>query len=73
VALRVVNRIEKEVLEAEYEHFLEDETQKCDRVGFLLDNIKDGQSKENEGWMKSYCGDCKVALDVAKDNGRRLI
>lgn len=73
MALRVVNRIEKEVLEAEYEHFLEDETQKCDKVGFLLGNANEGQNKESENWMKSYCSDCKAALDIAKEANRGLI
>ncbi|KAF2865629.1 hypothetical protein BDV95DRAFT_680383 [Massariosphaeria phaeospora] len=36
VALRVVNRIEQEVLAAEYESWLRAETLKCERVGAML-------------------------------------
>jgi hypothetical protein len=47
VALRVVNRIEKEVLEAEYENWLVDETQKCEVMGTIL--ARDGEEKDNKG------------------------
>ncbi|KAF2789113.1 hypothetical protein K505DRAFT_378444 [Melanomma pulvis-pyrius CBS 109.77] len=75
VALRVINRIEKEVVEAEYENWLVDETNKCERVGSMLKRDgegkssgagKDGKEKERgkvvEEWVKGYCGDCERAL-----------
>lgn len=79
VALRVVNRIEKEVLEAEYENWLLDETQKCERVGVLLDDVakkgqkKKGKDKDVEAWMKTYCGDCESALSGVRNEKRGLI
>ncbi|KAL5420289.1 hypothetical protein PMIN03_000115 [Paraphaeosphaeria minitans] len=71
VALRVVNRIEKEVVEAEYENWLLGETHKCQRVATMLG--EDGRkSKEVEGWVKGYCGDCESALGGVR-TGRGLI
>jgi hypothetical protein len=63
VALRVVNRIEKEVLEAEYETWLLDETLKCERVGVLLNGEGGKRAGEDvEVWLRRYCGDCEIAL-----------
>jgi hypothetical protein len=72
VALRVVNRIEKEVIEAEYENWLLDETHKCERVGTMLGEDGRKAKKEVEAWMKGYCGDCEQALGGVRD-GRGLI
>jgi hypothetical protein len=87
VALRVVNRIEKEVLEAEYENWLFDETQKCQQIGALLNESEsssgNGKKKRKEkekgkasavdDWMKGYCGDCEVELSGVKRRARGLI
>ena len=51
VALRVVNRIEKEVVEAEYENWLLDETHKCDRVGAIIEGNGKGKEKAVEAWV----------------------
>jgi hypothetical protein len=67
VALRVVNRIEKEVVEAEYENWLLDETHKCDQVGSMLEETGKGKEKEVEAWVKGYCGDCKISLQSVKE------
>ncbi|KAF2269067.1 transcription factor SipA3 [Lojkania enalia] len=77
VALRVVNRIEKEVLEAEYENWLFDETQKCERVGNMLHGEAKGKKvkglKEMEDWVKGYCGDCQVALGGVRELRKGLM
>ncbi|KAF2199975.1 hypothetical protein GQ43DRAFT_397459 [Delitschia confertaspora ATCC 74209] len=78
VALRVVNRIEKEVIEAEYENWLLDETQKCERIGAMISvsnsdkgkGVKD--SAEVESWVKTYCGDCSKELDNVRQQSRGL-
>jgi hypothetical protein len=73
VALRVVNRIEKEVVEAEYENWLLDETHKCDRVGALIVDSGEGKGKEVEAWVSSYCGDCRSSLQVVKEARKGLM
>jgi hypothetical protein len=73
VALRVVNRIEKEVLEAEYENWLLDETHKCARVESMLDEHDKTKRREVEEWAKGYCGDCERALGDMRERGRGLI
>ncbi|KAJ4369890.1 SNF1-interacting protein [Neocucurbitaria cava] len=73
VALRVVNRIEKEVVEAEYENWLLDETQKCSKVGTMLEEAGDkGKEKQVEAWIKNYCGDCEQNLKSVKEVRKRL-
>jgi hypothetical protein len=66
VALRVVNRIEKEVVEAEYEHWLLDETHKCERVGAMIEGSGKDKEKEVEEWVRGYCGDCRRGLEGEK-------
>lgn len=73
MALRVVNRIEKEVVEAEYENWLLDETNKCSKVGKLLESAaKQGKEKHVEEWVKGYCGDCERSLRLVEDGRRGL-
>jgi hypothetical protein len=73
VALRVVNRIEKEVVEAEYENWLLDETNKCDRVGAMIEDSGKGKEKEVEAWVKGYCGDCRSSLESVKVARKSLL
>jgi hypothetical protein len=71
--LRVVNRIEKEVVEAEYENWLLDEVHKCSKVGALLEEAgKKGKEKQVEAWVKGYCGDCEKSLKGVKEGRRGL-
>lgn len=73
VALRIVNRIEKEVVVAEYENWLLDETHKCSKVGTLLEDAG-GKDKEKhiEDWVKGYCGDCAMSLEKVEKANRGL-
>lgn len=73
VALRVVNRIEKEVLEAEYENWLLDETHKCERVESMLGEDGKKGNKEVEEWVKGYCSDCEAALGGVREGRKGLI
>ncbi|KAF2006116.1 hypothetical protein P154DRAFT_481794 [Amniculicola lignicola CBS 123094] len=75
VALRVVNRIEKEVLEAEYEAWLEEESRNCQYMGSMLKGEKGkGKGKgEVESWLGGYCGDCERALGGVRGLGRGLM
>jgi hypothetical protein len=69
----VVNRIEKEVVEAEYENWLLDETDKCERVGAVIgDGGKKGE-KAVEAWVKGYCGDCRRSLTGVREGRRGLM
>lgn len=73
VALRVVNRIEKEVVEAEYENWLLDETHKCDRVGKMIESSSKGKEKEVEAWVEGYCGDCRSSLKSVEEGRKGLL
>ena len=72
VARRVVNRIEQEVVEAEYEHWRLDETHKCAKVGTMLDSTKKNDQTV-QAWVKGYCGDCEKSLHLVKEGRKGLI
>ncbi|OCL10621.1 hypothetical protein AOQ84DRAFT_387387 [Glonium stellatum] len=79
VALRVVNRVETEVLTAEYENWLMDETRRCGQMGAILnsssdESVKGNESEDDEGvnqWFAEYCGSCLRELEEVED-GREL-
>lgn len=68
-----MNRIEKEVVEAEYENWLLDETHKCERVGTMIEESGKGKEKEVEAWIKGYCSDCKSSLDGVEKARKSLL
>lgn len=72
VALRVVNRIEKEVLQSEWERWLEQETRRCRQVASLLkrnevhadtqgphQDVFSGHREDVQRWYDEYCGSCQ--------------
>ncbi|KAK5726089.1 SNF1-interacting protein [Elasticomyces elasticus] len=72
VAMRVVNRIERDVVEAEFEEYVRSETKKCDRVEGLLAG-KQKSRKHGEATnattelgddFGTYCDSCRSEVDV---------
>ncbi|OJD36353.1 transcription factor 3 [Diplodia corticola] len=66
VAMRLVNRVEREVLQAEWENWVLDENVRCRRVGDMIRkrNETDGGSVDAVmEWWVGYCGECKRALE----------
>ena len=61
------------MVEAEYENWLADEAQKCDRIGSMIEKSSNGKEKEVEGWVKGYCGDCKDSLKGMREGRRGLL
>ncbi|KAL4810730.1 hypothetical protein BDV18DRAFT_1222 [Aspergillus unguis] len=71
VALRVVNSIEKEVLQSEWERWLQQEVRRCRQVEDLLATDLDNKSETDEGqtvlglsddvkqWYETYCSSCQ--------------
>ncbi|CAK7233876.1 SNF1-interacting protein [Sporothrix curviconia] len=77
VAMRVVNNVEREMVQSEWENWLADETQRCDQVGTMLAERGENKQKNDEKetqrramlarWHESYCGSCRadqLALDA---------
>lgn len=72
VALRVVNRIENEVLTSEWERWLSRETQRCDRVSDILhknegdlqvnESVFSGREEDVRRWYDQYCSSCEEEL-----------
>jgi hypothetical protein len=81
VALRVVNRIEKDVMLAEFEDWVRSEEQNCQRVEGMLRqlNAKDPKSKGVNAVsvadlgedFAEYCNSCRI--EVSALNGTQLI
>ncbi|KAI9736607.1 MAG: SNF1-interacting protein [Cirrosporium novae-zelandiae] len=78
VALRVLNRVEREVLQAEWETWLSQETLRCRQLETLLTSQKNNESDfggtdireklgvswgEVEAWHHEYCDSCQEEAD----------
>lgn len=65
VAMRLVNRVEREVLQAEWENWVLDENVRCKRVGDMIKkrNETEGGIDAVVEWWEGYCGDCGRALE----------
>ena len=70
VAMRVVNSIEKEMVRAEWERWLREESARCQQLGTLIKLNKTGEhnhrldglvgrSEEVMTWYDDYCGSCQ--------------
>jgi hypothetical protein len=86
VALRVVNSIEKEVIQTEWERWLRDELRRCRQVEILLGgNTAEGDATaqvaqaerifaENTGnikeWYERYCTSCRHEQEQVQKNDR---
>ncbi|CAG7930022.1 unnamed protein product [Penicillium olsonii] len=85
VALRVVNSIEKEVIQTEWERWLREENRRCRQVEVLLggeqqDDSQDRTAKaervfaehaENvKQWYEEYCSSCRLEQDQVSLNER---
>ncbi|OKL60527.1 hypothetical protein UA08_04202 [Talaromyces atroroseus] len=73
VALRVVNRVETEVLRSEWERWLDGETERCDKVSSILQSSGDidinsnesffgGREEDVKRWYNQYCSSCQEEL-----------
>ena len=64
VALRLVNSMERNILQSEWENWLVDEAWKCRQASFMLKeklDEEDGEGIEDVArWVKDYCWSCEV-------------
>jgi hypothetical protein len=61
VSLRVVNSVEKEVVNGEWMNWLNEEMHRCDHAGRVLANATDEDSRRRAGDianLRDYCRDC---------------
>ncbi|KAJ5636575.1 uncharacterized protein N7484_009888 [Penicillium longicatenatum] len=86
VGLRVVNGIEKEVIQTEWERWLGEELRRCRQVEILLgggsdEGEKDAQARrvfaENtdsvKQWYDRYCTSCRQEQDLVQKNDNLLL
>ncbi len=81
VAMRLVNRIDHEILDAEWQNWLFSENMQCRRLRKMLAETRTNQSDESVGperdyeriekWYGEYCGSCRRAQD-ALDAGEAI-
>lgn len=83
VAMRVVNKVEREMIAAEWENWLWGEVRRCEVVGGMMDRPgdaaqkalsggKDGGDKRREElreWQREYCGSCRAELERVEKGG----
>lgn len=82
VALRVVNRVERDVMQTEFEDWVRSEEHKCERVEGMLRQLseKDTQAKGKKLVSKAelgedfagYCNSCRIEV-AALENSTKLI
>lgn len=68
VAMRVVNRVEEEVVQAEWEDWVKEESGKCDKMVKLLSQ-RSGKGKEGQVLGKdfeAYCQSCRMEVEALK-------
>ncbi|KAL3478736.1 hypothetical protein BJX99DRAFT_256151 [Aspergillus californicus] len=73
VALRVVNSIEKEVMQSEWERWLQQELRRCSQVELLVANEggQTGQRVLNDDvkqWYEMYCSSCQKERERVEAN-----
>lgn len=84
VAIRVVNKLEREMLSAEWSNWLYEETVRCGQAQALMEspirsgrNEVDEMSGGNEGgreetsWLEEYCGSCEKERQADGELGLR--
>lgn len=85
VGLRVINSIEREVLQTEWERWLQQEINRCEMIGIMLNSSEDNEDKNGvraqqifsertddvRRWYEDYCLSCRRDQDVIMDNDRR--
>jgi len=75
VALRLVNNMERNILQSEWENWLVDEAWKCRQVSFMLKERLDEEGSEGiedvARWVKDYCWSCEVERQEWA-NGKQL-
>jgi hypothetical protein len=79
VSLRLINSIEREAVQAEYENWVLEENVQCERIGTMLDTLveknekastdlakrdNDGRVAKLKAWQEGYCQSCKLEQEV---------
>jgi hypothetical protein len=63
----VVERVEREILKAEWESWVWSEATKCQRTAAILKkNASNGEMTGLKNWFEGYCGSCLGHVDELK-------
>lgn len=72
VSLRLVNSIERETVQAEYENWILEESRKCEQIqGVLDDYAKAGKKTEEQGMKDSASGNMTRGAEIANHGKSR--
>lgn len=70
VAIRVVNRLERDMLTAEWSNWLREETVRCGQAQGLVNlRGRGGEEEEQMAWLERYCGSCEEERKVEEGRG----
>jgi len=72
VAMRVVNSIEREMMQAEWEDWIAGETGKCGQMRKMMDRGNATQGMETRSRFEEYCASCQEAYSQILGRGQAL-
>lgn len=82
VAIRVVNKLEREMLSAEWSNWLYEETVRCGQAQAIINTpIRSGRNRVNEtgsggeeetSWLEEYCESCEKEIRADGELGLGL-
>lgn len=84
VAMRIVNSVEREMLQSEWENWLVDENARCGQLRSVLKaggtadgaegvagGAADGDKRERaKAWVEGYCGSCWADMGLLREEKR---
>lgn len=76
VALRLVNNMERNIIQSEWENWLIDEAWKCKHTSFMLRQKHSVEGREDiesvARWVRDYCQSCEVERKEWVLKGKQL-
>jgi len=72
VAMRVVNSIEREMMQAEWEDWVAGETGKCAKMRKMMERGNSTQGMETRSRFEEYCASCREAQSQVLAQGNAL-
>jgi len=70
VSMRIVNRVEREVLQAEWETWVKEEGRRCKKVGEMVKKNETMRRGEMVQWYEGYCGSCRREMEGLERSAR---
>lgn len=73
VAIRMVNNMERSIIQSQWENWLIDEAVKCKQASYMLQQYRDMETIEDVAKLvKEYCDSCEKERRATWVDGKRL-